>query len=283
MPATSIGSMLHHADLPGLPELYSRLSDALNDSHCASVDSVSALIRAEAGMEQRLLRMANSALFQFTSPIKNLDDAIAAIGLPQMCDLAMAVMVVAMLEDLSPDIVSAESHWCHSIACGVAARALAAQRGEKNVVHFFAAGLLHDIGSMLFYVHIPEQSLMAILHNRNGAGPLHHLEQSIVGFDHAQLGGALLHAWGLPEALCEAVTMHHTPELAQHYPLEAATVHLADIMVNAMELGSRGEYVVHPISPVAWERLGLSTDVLQAVMQQADDQFGDVVQALYRD
>jgi len=284
MPAATIDRMLRQADLPTLPEMYFELGDVINDPHSSASSSaaaISAIISKEPALAARLLDIANSVMFRFPARIDSISAAVHAIGMAQIHDLALSVMAMEMLEDIDPEIVSAESYWHHSIACAIAARTLAAYRHESNIERFFAAGLLHDTGSLLFYGQIPEQALMAVLHGRDGDGPLHELEQAVAGFNHAQLGGALLKAWRLPQALEQAVALHHAPELAMDYPVEAAVVHVADIIINAMEIGSRGEYVVPPLVPVAWERIGLPADVLQSVMEQVDRQFVDMVNTFY--
>lgn len=280
MSAQSINHVLRQADLPGLPDIYFELEKL---PFHASAAQAAALIERDPELARRLLRLINLGLYRFDLPLPSVADAVMEIGRAQVQDLATAVMVLDILYGLSPDIVSAQSYWRHNVACGIAARSLAAQRGEDNIERFFVAGLLHDIGSMLFYVHIPEKALMVILRCRDGNGPLHQLEQDTMGFDHAQLGSALLHAWGLPAVFQEAVACHHTPKHATAYPVEAAAVHVADIMVNAMELGTRGEFVVPPLVPEAWDCLGLSPAVLEVVMDEADSQFAEVAAALYCD
>ena len=64
-------------------------------------------------------------------------------------------------------------------------------------------GMIHDIGRLIMSINIP---------NRNK--DVHLTEAKELGFDHAQLGGALLRKWDLPEACQEAVEFHHNPSNA---------------------------------------------------------------------
>jgi len=93
-----------------------------------------------------------------------------------------------------------------------------------------------------------------------------------LGFDHAELGGALLKGWKIPANIAEPVAFHHSPQSALQYPLESAVIHLADIICQAMELGHSGEWCVPPLDKNAWERLGLPVSMLATIMKQAEPQ-----------
>ena len=280
MPQEKIKRIVRYVDVPVLPDLYARLDSAVNDSH-ATTASIGTILTEDAALAACLIKLANCALFDFPSPVATLDSAIERIGARQIGDLALSVLIRRMFDGMDPDIVSMKNFWRHSFACAITARALAAQRGEPNIERFFLAGLLHDIGGLLFYVHIPEQALLAILRTRNGNGPLHQQEREIVGFDHALLGKVILQSWHLPEVLQEAVEHHHTPELAGTHAVEAATLHVADIIINAMQYGSRGEFVVSPVDAAAWDRLGLPISALPQTMEQIDRQFNSIAEVFF--
>ncbi len=279
MPNEKIHRILRYAELPELPFLYRSLDAAIEAGE--SVEAVSRIIKADPTLAESLLKLANSTLYAQASAIARIQDAVAAIGARQIGDLALALLILRMFDGTDPDIVSVKSYWRHSFACGLAARILATLRGEANVERFFLAGLLHDIGGLLFYVHIPEQALIAILRTRNGDGPLHLQERAIVGFDHAHLGKVILQSWHLPATLQEAVEYHHAPDLAPQHALEATVLHTADIIVNAMQYGSRGEFIVAPLSEQAWNRLQLPVEALAQVVEQIDYQFHSLVHVFF--
>ena len=91
---------------------------------------------------------------------------------------------------------------------------------------------------------------------------LHEAEKRVLGFDHQQIAGAVMQLWKFPTNLTEAVTCHHNPASAVLARQEAAVVHLADHLVNALAIGSSGSHQVPPMSMRAWETLGLPTTVL---------------------
>jgi len=198
----------------------------------------------------------------------------------QLHDLAIAASFIQLFRNVRQDLVDMVSFWRHSVACGVGARILAAQRREPNVERFFVAGLLHDIGRPILYQKVPEPSRLALEHARQNGDLLHGIEVDYFGFTHAQLGAALLDRWRLPALLQEAVAWHHQPRRASRFPVEAAVVHVADHFANALQLGTSGERLVPPLRAEGWDRLGLVPGIIPSVLAQMEQQFGDAVSAI---
>jgi putative nucleotidyltransferase with HDIG domain len=187
---------------------------------------------------------------------------------------------VQLFRDVPSDLADMDSFWRHSVACGVCARVLAAQRREANVERFFVAGLLHDIGRAIIYINAPEQAKEALTLARRSGDLLYRVETEIFGFHHGSVGSALLERWRLPGLLQEVTAWHHSPALATRFPLETAVVHVADVIANALQLGSSGERLVPPLVPDAWEQLGISATALPSILKQVDRQVTDAVTAV---
>ena len=90
----------------------------------------------------------------------------------------------------------------------------------------------------------------------------------MLGFDHAKTGGILIKKWKLPEDLGHMIRFHHAPKDAYDQQ-EAAIVHLADIMINALEIGSSGEKFVPGISPAAWNAVELPDNIFSEILDEA--------------
>jgi hypothetical protein len=74
------------------------------------------------------------------------------------------------------------------------------------------------------------------------------------------------------------VAFHHAPSNATHYPAEAAVVHLADIIANALQIGNSGAFFVQPLDTAAWDVIGLPSSTISAIINQIDRQFADTVE-----
>jgi putative nucleotidyltransferase with HDIG domain len=249
----------------------------------SSATDVGNVIAGDPGLTARLLRLVNSAMYGFPSKIETVSHAIAIVGTAQLQDLALATSVIRLFANVPEELVTMESFWRHSVACGVAARALAARRREANVERYFVAGLLHDIGRPIIYMQAPEAARTAVQRSRETGRPLFEVEHDVLGFDHSHVGHALLEQWKLPSSLREAVQHHHHPERAQRFPVEAAVVHLSDVLANAMSFGSSGETLVPPLSVRAWEVVGLPAELLDDVVSEIERHYEAAAQVIALD
>jgi putative nucleotidyltransferase with HDIG domain len=265
-----------------LPGVYLRLSEVVSNPRPSAAD-VGRVIAEDPGLTARLLKLVNSAMYNFPSRIDTVSHAISIVGTAQLQDLALGTSVVRLFASMPQGLVTMESFWRHSVACGVTARALAGRRRETNVERFFVAGLLHDIGRPIMYKQVPDQSRVAVTRSREERRPLFHLEQELLGFDHSHVGQALLDLWKLPPALREAVAHHHHPERATRFPVEAAVVHIADLVANALSLGSSGETGIPPFVASAWETIGLPPAVLGDLMVECERHYEAAVQVIAGD
>ena len=105
----------------------------------------------------------------------------------------------------------------------------------------------------------------------------HLAERNVLGFDHGQVGEALLDQWNMPASLREALHYHHSPRRASRYPVETAAVHVADIMANALGFGHGGESFVPPLSPEAWDALGIDAALIPNAVEEMERQFSAAV------
>ena len=263
-------------NVASLPTIYTKLSEAIADPRKNNKDFTK-IINEDTAMAARLLRIANSALYNFPSKVDTVTHAITIIGTNQLRDLVLACSVIKLFQNVPEDLCTMESFWRHSVACGVCARVLAGLRREQNVERFFVAGLLHDIGRLIMFSELSQQMNEAYLYRKEQRCLLFQAEREIAGFDHATLGGLLLKAWQLPARLEEAVTFHHAPHKAKKFPQDAAILHVADILAHALQLGSAGENCVPPLAPNAWEQIDLPISVIGTVMGKAQIQYNDAV------
>ena len=247
------------------------LEEVLGNLNSTLVD-VGAVIEQDTALAANLLRLGNSSFFGFANRVETVFETIGLIGVQQVRDLISASVVIRMFSGVPEDQVNMESFWRHSLACGVAGRVLAIARRLPKPDKFFTAGLLHDIGRLVLFSCEPVKTreIFAICNSRRMLLP--EAERRVLNFDHADIGAALLGAWNHPLNLINAVRFHHTPMLAGAFQIDACVIHLADHLVNAMELGSAGERFIPRLDLNAWERLNLPVDSLETVVQSVDEQ-----------
>ncbi len=263
--------------LLSLPNVVARLDRVVNDPLSSNRD-VARVIGEDPGLTARLLRLANSSLYGFPGKIDTITRAVAIIGTHQLRDLALATGVIGMFEDSGVEARQLDAFWRHSVVCGVAARTLAGCRREPNVEHYFIAGLLHDIGRLALIGEMPGHMRALVAESADSGELLHEVERRRLGFDHAEVGAALMRHWHLPESLALAVALHHRPSPpngACH--TGAAIVHVANVIAHVIESGAGGAHQVPPLDPRAWDHLRLPVPALPWILRQLESQCEDAI------
>ncbi len=262
--------------LASFPDIYYRLREALDDP-ASSAGHIAGIIGRDPALAASLLRLANSPFYGFPKRIDSLARGVMIIGAGELAQLALGISVVARFLDIPSGCITMRQAWEHAVGCGVLARVLAAHRGGLPPERLFVAGLLHDLGRLVLLRRLPRHVARVMTLARERGVPLYAAERDVLGFDHAEVGQALLAHWRLPPALCDTVRDHHAQGAMD---LEAALVHVADVAAIAQGFGYNGSPLVPPLNPAAWEALGLPVSVLAVALSQARRQVGDIVSML---
>ena len=274
---------LVHEDisLSTLPTIIAQINETVRRPNSSSRD-IANVISKDTSLCARLLRIVNSAFYGYPSKIDSLSRAVLIIGTKQLCTLAMGVKIISFFKNIPFELIDMRSFLEHSLACGIVARILASHKNIQNMERVFVGGLLHDIGRLVLYNHVPDAAKSMLTRARTGNELLHKTELMAMTCDHARVGAFLLKKWKLPVSLENMVKYHHDPMRSKD-PLEPAVIHLADIIVNSLEMGSSGERLVPPPDRMAWRYLGLSTNALPMVIHEMEGQFEEISRFLLED
>ncbi len=261
------------APLVSLPAVCMRLNEMVDDPACSAED-MGRVINQDAALTARLLRVANSPMYGFTTKIDTVTRAVTVLGTKQVRDISLATAAVKTFQGIPNTLVSMQSFWEHSIYCALCARTLAMDCLRRQREAVFVAGLLHDIGELVLYNREPELSRKALESCTDGqeGREIQDVERELFGFDHAEVGGSLAHRWSLPINLQECIAYHHNPGWAKEHRVEAAIVHIANSIAKLAVLDTVDLYHAPRIQPVAWELTGLDEEIIPATLASAQAQ-----------
>ncbi len=268
--------------IPTLPSIYNEINEVVEDPE-GSFNEIGRIISGDSSLSARLLKIVNSSFYGFSTKIETITHAVTIVGTAQLRDLVLATTVMSQFKGIPKDLVNMEKFWEHSVACGLAARIIAVYMRDPNAERFYVTGILHDLGRLVLFLNETERMNEAIQQTKDSKVLLMDAERSIFGFDHAEVGSALIGLWDLSDRLEEVVCYHHHPMKAPNHPLDAAIIHVADLIVHAMELGKSGERFVPPLDPKAWDAIGLSPSIAGSVVEQLERQFEDTIQMFLSD
>jgi len=266
--------------VPTLQAAVTMVLEAL-DSENADLGRVSRLVSQDPAMTGQILRVSNSILYNASGmATASVHDAVSRIGGSQVRNLVVALGVVDAFAGLDIGL-DFPAFWRHSFTTALAAAHVAARspeiplRGSERDNPYFLAGLLHDIGTLLLCQEMGDAYVDILDASRIDREPLHEVERERLGFDHQDVGAALIRRWGLPFEVAAAAEFHHrvdeAPKESSDYVLVVHAANLIDTkrgMPQDSDTPSRTE-------PLALGALGLDAseipDLVERVEQAADE------------
>ncbi len=258
-----------------LPHMFVRINQ-LVDNPDSTMTDIAKAVSQDPSFSMRLLRIANSPFYGFSSSIDTVDKAVSVIGTGKIRSLALSMSVASSFAGLPNDLVSMDNFWRHSLFCAVIARIMAKRVGRCDPEAMFTAGLLHDIGELIIFNRMPEQAKEVVLKVLDSVDdlPMNVAERQIIGFDHGQVGLELAQQWSLPPMLEECIGYHHAVSEAKQYPREVALIHLANIFALMAEIDTLDPADVTAVDPHAWEQsgIGVDLDIIELVVREAQEE-----------
>jgi len=259
-------------DVVSLPGVFVRVNALVNDPNC-TITEVASVISQDPGLTIRVLRMANSPVYGTSKEIDSVVKAATIIGTERIRDIALATSAVETFEGIPNELVSMEDFWMHSIYCAIISKYLAKLAKLNNPDSLFVAGLLHDIGQLVLYNALPDESRKVLeftLDDTEGTD-YNLVEQELFGFDHAMVGGALAESWCLTPLLVEVITSHHDLSKSKEFLKQSAIVKLANSIAVMTELNTINidETDASKLCDADWVAAGLEPEQAESIMAEA--------------
>ena len=265
------------SELVSLPEACIRINEMVDDP-TYSAEDIGKVISSDPGLTVRILKIANSPFYGFSTEVDTVSRAITVLGTVQLRDLVLASSACKTFDGIPNDLMSMDDFWYHSIFCGITARKLVNScmlgRGEA----LFVAGLLHDVGQLILFNRCPLEAKKVLIRAKvtHSESELHLIEQQIIGFDHMDVGAVLTKQWKLPPCLQECVSFHHTPSKAIVFPQEVAIVHIAQAITNFAGKNSIEGHDIDEVEDGAWEIAGLSPEIVEETIKEVELEIPEV-------
>lgn len=263
-----------------LPTVYSSLVDVLADPQ-STIQAVSDIIACDQASTWKVLKIVNSPFYGFPGQIDTISRAVVILGYNEIYNLILSSYLIDFFSqkgsawDFRP-----VDFWSHSIGVGIAAKYLGRTLGLTKQENYFIAGILHDIGRLVFFEFAEDQFSRALEISRKNRQLLQRGELAVFGMDHAQTGAVIAERWGLPLSIINTIRYHETgivPGLPD--PL-VAVVHLGNILVRALELGHPGDDFIPQPNQEALKILQLKPGSLHSMVPDLLKDHKDICQVL---
>ncbi len=268
-------------NLVSLPAIVAQINQMTNDPTASAAD-IAQSIGQDTTLTARLLKIANSPFYRFPSKIDTLSMAITVLGTQQLRDLVIATAIIERFQRNIDNAFDMEVFWCHSITTAIASRLIALKLMLANSERFFVTGLLHDIGKLVMYLTLPDESITLMNELKKPDCNIANIERQIFGFTHDDVSVALMSAWHFPESLTEPVRGHVSLEAPDAFLEDAALLHLANNIANNMQTPiSRDDDTT--LNPRAIEILQLTPEAIEEIYEDTYRHLDDLLEIFYYD
>lgn len=221
-------------------------------SPTCSMEQVAKVVGQDHAIAVKILKLANSTVYSRGGHVDTVQKAVLRIGMQSIRQAVMNIGVVEHFGSLAFERhLSTPLFWEHSIACGIIAAELAHALKHKEPDVAFTAGLLHDLGRVIYAERLGEDYVRVLDAAHEAQLPLEQVESRLLLLNHADVMHQILSAWRFPKDLVNPIVFHHAApaeakSLASQQTAEVLRLGLADRLAHALMLGSSGNDTIYP-------------------------------------
>lgn len=282
------------AKLPSLPEVLLRLDKELGRDD-VDFGKVGSLVGMDPVLSGQILRMANSAWYsRGGAAVQDLPRALIRLGVPTTRQLVHALVMPALFPKTRSSI-DLDAFWRHSFAVALFAQAIGRRMklGRSELEVLWTAGLLHDIGALVFDLSAHEvYSKILKICAAEGVGESEPIdfcavEKDWLGFDHAMMGASFLEKfWKLPSGIVWCVRYHEDLAWALEEPdavKSIVPIHVAVSVCDERGFGWLPERArFHKPIDHAWAKLGIEDSAMEEMNLEVERALEQATAMLHR-
>lgn len=265
----------HGIDLPVLPDIARELI-LLRNRPTAEVADLVAIIAKDPVVSAQIMRHGRMSIYGYGERVESLDDAIQLVlGYDKALHLAMGLSAGKSLQIEMDGPLGARATWSHGLKCALLSQSLAKElpaEDRPGLGLAYLAGLMHDIGFLLFGVLYPQEfsALNKTVEQYNQIDA-RELEFHVVGVTHDMIGSTLLRNWNLPAEVVVAAAEHHFPDYDGQHAIFAKLVYLANQLLHMSDEATYSDKTL-----AMFDHLGLGEDAVQRVVASLNEMSSDV-------
>lgn len=265
-----IEALKNHKDLPTLSIIHDKIVEVFSTDENIPIERISGIIKKDPALSARILKIANSPFYGFSTRIHSIDRAIVLMG----SNIVKSILVGTYAFKSEDGMMS--GLWEHSILSAIAARTLsryilsvnASETRSVDLDNIFASAIMHDIGRVFIATVSPDDfKIIAEKVRSEGKNPID-IEKEVIGINHDVIGSMLMQQWNFPECIYLPVSRHHNPVLTEDYAAEAAILNIADILSAALGMGYTENPLVEPIRQDLMNLLHINEQLLKGLVYE---------------
>ncbi|MFH1057419.1 MAG: HDOD domain-containing protein [Pseudomonadota bacterium] len=265
--------------LPALPGVAQQVMAMLQDPNF-SMDRLMRTVRLDPGITAHVIEMCNSPYYALRQKVSSLQQALVILGSRQLMEILLSGQLVGKFRQRQLGYRLARGDlWRHSMATALLAQHLGELLKFEDQATLFTAALMHDVGKLVLSEYVAQDFARIEALVAEGQS-FAQAEQTVLGVDHALLGGAVVRKWNFPDEIAAAIAFHHNPERSQQHRKLCHLVCLANLMCVTLGVGAGAEGLASTFSAELLREVGLKPrqlDVLLLDLKDILDQAADLL------
>lgn len=178
-----------------LPDACFKVKGLIEDE-TSSVEDFAGVISVDPSMTSRLLKIANSAIYNFRGEVSTISRAITVVGTESIYNMMLVDVAASAFKHFSSQAIDLKRFWRYSIYCGLASKNLAITAGIRDIERLFVAGLLQNFGELIVAKVNPDVA-QRCEQPQEGKLPWE-VQQAALGFTYTDVSAELLKIWDIP-------------------------------------------------------------------------------------
>lgn len=264
------------AGLKPMPRVVNKIL-AIQQDPDGSLEELGRVISHDTMTTANLLKAANSAFYGRSNPIESVQQAAVFLGMDEIVTLALMSNSGSNLK--RPQGGYGLKHgdlWRNGIASALISRELSQKLALENSHLIFTSALLKDIGKVVLEQYVAECAKQINTLIAMGRHSFEEAEKQVIGIDHAELGAMTAQVWQFSPKMVDIIKYHHRPGECASAPIEAAVVHLSDVVCMMMGIGAGSDGLAHRFNQHLIESMGISDTDFQEIMAGIPEKLAEI-------
>lgn len=210
------------SDFSTIPDMLGKIIRIIMDENSSPQDLYN-LISRDQSLAEKVVRVANSAIFGHSGEVKDIRQAIMFLGYERIKSIAMGMSIMAIFP--SRNSFNLKGLWIHSYEVAFISTMISEIIPFSSPSESFLSGLLHDIGRKVFYKMDPKRFLEI-----KTTDDMFDKEIELFGCTHMDAGSWFAEDRVLPEEIVYSIRYHHKPSLSDSYKNVVSIVSIAEAL-----------------------------------------------------
>lgn len=267
---------IEHAveEMPAISPVLGKINELSHEMNASPRDLVK-IIMLDPVITGKVIKLVNSSFYGLPQRVQTLGQAVVLLGMNTVKNVAISTALLSTLSitgKQSP--LPQEEFWRHCLATAIACKLLAKNLGKPVALSsaadgpetYFIAGLLHDVGKILFVRAAPDKYEKALKESCDLGVSLAFAELAYFGCTHTQAGGVLARKWKLDKVLVDVIDRHHMPPGKAINPIRGVVI-IANNLCKHARIGLSGNCVEEEMAAELPGLLGIKTQILEQIQE----------------